>query len=156
MAARSQADLVSVHANANPSKNIDGLEVYYMGQLLNKDRKEEQRLKNQDIMFSRLSMEQGSAHLEKILSEMLYVYKQAESKALAAHMARDTVQYMDAATRGHKEARFFVLRNTFIPAILVEVGYLTHAREERLLASDEYRQKMADGIAESLLNYAKQ
>ncbi|OGX26552.1 MAG: hypothetical protein A2787_04420 [Omnitrophica WOR_2 bacterium RIFCSPHIGHO2_01_FULL_48_9] len=156
IAARSNADLfVSVHANSNPSRSIDGLEVYYMGQFLKKDKKEEQRLKNQGILYSHLEMEQGSADLEKILSDMMHTYKQAESRSLASHVASDTAKSSGAMTRGHKEARFFVLRNTLIPAILIETGYLTNAREEKLLATDDYRQKIADGVAESLCNYVK-
>ena len=54
-----------------------------------------------------------------------------------------------------KQARFYVLRNTVIPAILVEVGFLTNAREEKLLKQPQYRQKIAGSLAESLWRYAR-
>jgi len=54
---------------------------------------------------------------------------------------------------GPKEARFYVLRNTLIPSVLVEVGFLTNPREEKLLRTTGYRQKVAVGIAKSVMGY---
>jgi N-acetylmuramoyl-L-alanine amidase len=54
---------------------------------------------------------------------------------------------------GGKQSRFFVLRNTLVPAVLVEMGFLSNPREERLLKSSEYRQKIAEGLAKGILGY---
>lgn len=156
IATRVQADLfVSIHANANQSRNIDGFEVYYMGEFLTKDKKEDQRQKNTGALFSRLKMRQDLPELDKIVADMLYDHKQYESRALAGRLARDVSKFTGTQDRGERAARFFVLRNTLIPAVLVEVGYLSNAREEKLLQSDDHRQKLADGIAESIADYVK-
>ena len=55
---------------------------------------------------------------------------------------------------GSKKAGFFVLRNTMIPSILVEVGFLTNPKEGKQLMTASYRQKVADSLAESILEYA--
>jgi N-acetylmuramoyl-L-alanine amidase len=157
IASQGGADLfVSIHANSHPSKSVDGAEVYYMGDYSARDKNEEQRKKNQRILFPHLSMVQDSPELDKIVADMLYAYKQVESKPLAAEVLKDLGKTVGVSERGFKHDRFFVLRNTLIPAILIEVGYLTNAKEEKLLETDEYRQKIADGIAQSLLDYAKQ
>jgi N-acetylmuramoyl-L-alanine amidase len=55
--------------------------------------------------------------------------------------------------RSIKEAKFLVLRQAKIPAILVEVGYLTSPTESVRLANKEYQDKMADAIAQGISRY---
>ncbi len=55
--------------------------------------------------------------------------------------------------RGVRSARFLVLRKSEIPAILVEVGYLTSPTESVKLADEKYRERMADAIAQGILEY---
>jgi N-acetylmuramoyl-L-alanine amidase len=58
--------------------------------------------------------------------------------------------------RGVRSARFLVLRKSEIPAILVEVGYLTSPTESPKLADSKYRDRMADAIAQGILEYLSQ
>jgi N-acetylmuramoyl-L-alanine amidase len=55
--------------------------------------------------------------------------------------------------RGVRSARFLVLRKSEIPAILVEVGYLTSPTESLKLSDEKYRERMADAIAQGILEY---
>ncbi len=55
--------------------------------------------------------------------------------------------------RGVRSARFLVLRKSEIPAILVEVGYLTSPTESPKLADATYRDRMAEAIAQGILDY---
>ncbi len=55
--------------------------------------------------------------------------------------------------RGVRSARFLVLRKSDIPAILVEVGYLTSPTESIKLNSEKYQERMADAIAQGILEY---
>lgn len=57
--------------------------------------------------------------------------------------------------RGHKRARFKVLRLALCPAVLVEAGYLSNNTEARKIASPAYRQAIADSIARGIQNYVK-
>lgn len=156
IASRSKADLfVSIHANANPSKNLAGLEIYYLEDLSTKDKKEEQRLKNHDILFGELAMDQGVTDLEKIIADLLFTHKQRESPALADNFAKSIADAVGMVNRGDKTARFFVLRNTLVPAVLIEMGYLSNAQEEKLLSSADYQQRLAGGIAQAILEYGK-
>jgi len=58
-----------------------------------------------------------------------------------------------AFDRGVKRARFAVLRDLTAPGVLVEVGFLSNRREERLLLDPAYREKIARGIAEGIIVY---
>ena len=155
IASRSKADLfVSVHANSSPVRSIHGLEVYTSKYLGFKDRNAQQRKTNQRLMFNHLSMKRGASDVANIVSDMLYAHKQAEAKTLAKQLAKKTAKHIRTKNRGEKESRFFVVKNTLIPAILVEVGFLSNPKESKLLQTSTYRQRVARGIAESILDYA--
>ncbi len=155
IASRSKADLfISVHANSNPVRGVHGLEVYSLRDLLPLEQKEAQRQANQHILFKALAMKKNAPELEAIVSDILYSFKQAQSKILAAHVAQKTSRHIRSKNIGAKQSRFYVLRNTLIPAILVEVGFLTNPKEEKLLRNSVHRQKIAEGLAKSILEYA--
>lgn len=154
LASHGKTDLfVSIHANSNPSRAVQGLEVYYAPDLSEEDKKEDPRQENMKLMVKNLDMKKMDSTLEKILADMLYTQKQNRSSALAKQLSMGVSSYTKVKNRGIREARFFVLRNTLIPAVLIETGYLTNSKEERLLITKAYRQKLAHGIARSILNY---
>ncbi len=156
IASQSQSDLfISIHANSSPSRRAQGLEVYTLKQLEEHEKNEEQFKNNQEMMFKRFSMlDNPLADIERILADMLQVHKHAESLALAEYISGHISPASKIKTRGHKTAKFFVLRNTLIPAVLVEVGFLSNPREERLLKTSSYRQTVADTLTRNILDYA--
>lgn len=153
-ATRNKADLfVSVHANSSPARNVQGIEVYTVRDLDYREKKEDQRRRNHAIYFQQSAMEPGNAQVQKVVADMLYNHKQRESPVLSSYVMRDLTQTTKAANRGRRKAGFFVLRNTLIPAVLVEVGFLSNKTEEKQLDTDAYRQQIADGLAESVYKY---
>lgn len=156
IASRSGADLfVSIHANASESRGVQGIEVYTLRELNYSEKNEPQRQRNHWLMFDTLNMNKTDPVVKDIVEDMLFNHKVPEAVTLAEHIRRDLSSATRAEDRGMKKAGFFVLRNTLIPAILIEVGFLTNPQEERLLKSADYRQKIADGVAESILRYAR-
>ena len=154
IASKSDAELyVSIHANANPSRKAQGMEVYYVKTHRKKDLDEEQRQKNERLFVRQLSMK-SSPQLTKVVADMMYTLKIAESKKLAQNIVQQASVDVDTPNRGTHPCRFFVVRNTLIPAVLVEVGYLTNRREEQQLNSPVYRQKVAQALARSIIHYA--
>ena len=155
IASQAKADLfVSIHANASRMRNAHGMEIFYLRELDSSEKNEDQVKENKKILFKQYAMSRNSSDLENILSDMLYSYKRSESQALANYVTQRASGGAHTLNRGSKTAGFFVLRNTLIPAILVEVGFLSNPNEERLLKSIDYRQKIADGLARSILDYA--
>ena len=154
IASRSKAELFfSIHANASPVRGVHGAEVYCLKDLGTLEKNEAQRQANHKLMFKNLAMKKGSLSLEDIIEDMLYTHKQSVSPVLAENLVDGVAQTAKAQDRGEKQSRFFVLRNTLIPAVLVEIGFVTNPKEGRLLKTDDYRQRIAEGLAKGILGY---
>ncbi len=72
---------------------------------------------------------------------------------LAHHLQRSLVKKLSAEDRGVKRARFQVLRDAEMPAVLVEAGFLSHPSEGRKLTDPAYRRQMAAAIVAGVKNY---
>jgi N-acetylmuramoyl-L-alanine amidase len=81
-----------------------------------------------------------------------YYYSNA-SRGLASHMQRRLVAALDLRDIGTKYGNFLVIRQASMPAVLLELGFLSNVHEESLLRTDGFRQKAADAIVQALLDY---
>jgi N-acetylmuramoyl-L-alanine amidase len=158
IAARSGADLfVSIHVNSNRDHAVSGLLVYYLEAFARKDSYEEQRRENESIFLKSLSAN-DSATLLGIVTDMMDTLKTAQSQKLAKSIIREARQESGVKVRGDgiRLCRFFVVRNTLVPAVLVETGFLSNRQEHSKLISPLYRQKLAEIIARGVLDYANE
>ena len=73
---------------------------------------------------------------------------------LAYEVQKKLLFQTKAADRGVRHARFFVLRNAVCPAILIETGFLPHAKEGRQLNRKAYQEKLVTAIASGVTAYA--
>jgi N-acetylmuramoyl-L-alanine amidase len=164
IASRPDVDLfVSIHANSTPidkrtgshgaGSRAHGIEVYYSGALGSGDRSDDQRRLNERKLCGQFKMNSGCEDAKKIVLNMLYNYKLSVGPGMADRMARNLSRAMDEKSRGAKPERYFVLRNTLVPAILIEVGFLSNPQEERRLNDPAYRQRIAEAAAESIVEY---
>jgi|GEM_PF-1156369 len=74
---------------------------------------------------------------------------------LAYEVQKNLLSVTRAEDRGVRHARFFVIRHAICPAILIETGFLTHAKESTLLNSPGYQDKVANGILNGIVAYEK-
>lgn len=79
-------------------------------------------------------------------AQTFYGFEQAESRALARCIQAELVSGLGPNTRKAKGADYRVLKDTKMPAALVEVGFLSNPREARLLGESSYREKIANCI----------
>jgi len=155
---RSSADLfVSVHVNSNQDRSVSGLLVYYLDSIGRREKDEEQRIENEHIFLKSLNARE-SPTLQNIVSDMMDSLKASQSQKLAKLIVREARQDPGVKVRGDgiRICRFFVVRNTLVPAVLVETGFLSNRQEHNKLISSSYRQKMAEIIARGVLDYANE
>lgn len=142
---------VSIHVNANEDSSINGFETYYLDLASNNDAARVAALENS-----------GSDHrlgdMQKMLADVMLNARVDESRRLAQDIQRLSMfrlnkrQYA-VRNNGVKSAPFHVLLGAQMPAVLVELGYCTHAVEARNLANAKYRLALAEGLAEGILAY---
>lgn len=81
--------------------------------------------------------------------------KPQESFALAEAVQKELIEKTKRADRGVKLANFHVLRETKMPAILIECGFMTNQEEAQALKSASYRKTCAEAITEALATFYK-
>ncbi|HSX11258.1 MAG TPA: N-acetylmuramoyl-L-alanine amidase [Chlamydiales bacterium] len=77
------------------------------------------------------------------------------SRKLADAVLSRVIRRTSAQSRGVKKGNFFVIRETSMPAILVEGGFISNPDERVLLKSRDYQEKIARGIADGVDQYFK-
>ena len=80
-------------------------------------------------------------------------YYSARSKPLAQYIQSGMLSKVSAVNRGAKYGRYYVLRNTKNPAVLVECGFVSHSRERSRMKKGYWRQRIAEGIGNGILRY---
>ena len=145
---KKKADLfISVHGNSNEAASLSGLEVYYLASRhanrYGEDEEARERLEQMAINS------RASAGVRKQIGSLLTRKHRLETLELASLVLR-TAREMGIETRKAKGAGFRVLKHDLCPSVLVELGYLSNPREERMLRSTEYQRQLAACIAHSV------
>jgi N-acetylmuramoyl-L-alanine amidase len=79
----------------------------------------------------------------------------AKNMVLAYQIQKAMVASLAVEDRGVKRARFAVLRNARVPAVLVEAGFMSHPRESKRIFDPQYRRRLARAIADGILAYKR-
>ena len=144
---------ISIHCNAHHDSAVHGLETYSLNLARSKDAVRVAARENA-VDPKRIS------DLQVILTDLMLSSKLKESTDLAVGVQSRTVASVrrkwQITDHGHREAPFYVLMGAKMPAILVELGYLTNKTEAAHLTTDAYRQYLAEGIVQGVLGYKHQ
>ncbi len=151
------ADLfVSIHANAAKRKSAHGIETYYLGSGSNEQALETAERENGDLVHS-----VADDAVQEILASLISTTKINDSSRLAAIVQKRLHQTMSKRfsgihNLGVKEGPFFVLHDTNMPSILVEVGFVTNRQEGRHLRGKGYQKWLAESIARGIHDYLEE
>lgn len=152
----SDADIfLSIHANANRVRSLNGFEVYYVSPFINDSLRALSAAKNARLNLDSSYFASNSLDLRAILWDMIYTYNRAESIELSRNICQTIRANLDTKILGIKGANFFVLKGVRMPAVLAEVGFLSNYNEERFLKNSYYRQKIAEGVKQGIVSYAQ-
>ena len=145
---------VSIHANANPSKSMKGFEVYYITPRISDTERALSSARTEHLDLDSSFAGNPSLNLKALLWDMIHTYNRGESISLSKSICKVTGCSLDTRVIGVKSANYHVLRNSTIPAVLVEVGFLSNSSEEQLLREDSYRQRIAQAINDGIKDFA--
>ncbi len=82
-------------------------------------------------------------------------YGSAKAKRLARLIQRNAMRTTSGENRGIKRARYYVLRKSRMPAVLIECGFLTNPRDARRASSSAYRDRLARQIARAIIEFRR-
>ena len=102
----------------------------------------------------------GSTNRRAGGTEVYHQIRGGASKVLGRAIARELAERPGLPTsiharRGDHGDYYYVLRNTKMPAVIIEGAYVSNPREARMLATASFRQKIADSIVRGILAYQK-
>jgi N-acetylmuramoyl-L-alanine amidase len=158
IANNSHADLfISIHSNANRVSSLNGLEVYYVSPAVNDSKRALSSARSAALDLDRgcFAYNNPSLNLKAILWDMIYTSDRAESLRLSQYVCRAIDKNLNTRVLGVKGGPFYVLKGVHMPAILVEVGYLSNYNEERLIRNTYYRQQITESIKQGIRNYIR-
>jgi N-acetylmuramoyl-L-alanine amidase len=147
-----KADLfISLHVNAHKYRKVQGLETYFLNIALDEDSMNLAAREN-------ATSTKNISDLQMILNELMLNTKINESSRLAEFVHRGIMRearkrYKSVKNRGVRQAPFYVLIGAEMPAILVEIGYITNSIENRRLKSRNYLNGIASGIVRGIKLY---
>lgn len=156
IAEKRHADLfLSLHANANPSRQTRGYSVYTLSEKASDE--EAQKLAETENAVDKIGVS-GFENFSKEIRVALSSLQQRAVAELSEEYAADCARAMDNASIDKlpgpsiRHAPFAVLRST-VPGALIELGHLSNATEEKLLKSDSHQNKLVRAIVKSVKNY---
>jgi len=156
---RQHADLfVSIHANAHREAAADGVETYFLSsEATDSTARQVAALENGVVQLEQPAG-RGSGQVDivkAILWDLAQSEFQVESSRLAEVVHDSMTQTLRISNRGVKQAGFYVLGGAAMPAILLEIGFVTNPKEERKLKDTKYRDEIARAVVAGLAEYKR-
>ena len=146
---------ISIHANAAPySKKVHGTETYILGMSRSDKAREVMERENSVVSLEADPSKYKDFGLNNsILQTLTLSANQRMSEKLATHIEKQFAERARRNSRGVKQAPFIVLWAASMPAVLVELGYLTNRFEANYLQSEQGQDYLASAIFRAVRDY---
>jgi len=149
-----QADLfLSIHLNASPAKKPRGSETYYLSLSATDEAAKKLADSENRTDGGGGPKPTGRQDLDFLLWDLVQNEHVKESALLAEDIQNQLNTLLGLSNRGIKQAPFRVLVGAAMPAVLIEVAFITNPEEEKSLLSAEFRHRVADAIATGVETY---
>jgi N-acetylmuramoyl-L-alanine amidase len=149
---------LSIHVNAanlswrEPAR-ARGFETYFLAEAKTEEESRVERMENEAVRFETGANAPKGDPLSFIINDMAQNEHLRESNDLAEAIQRAMGGVHPGPSRGVKQANFAVLRTSFMPAVLVEIGFGTNAAEADYITSASAQARLAEAIADATAGY---
>jgi len=153
IANQKQADLyLSIHANASRNKQRSGVMTFFLNFSHDPSVTE---IAARENATSTKNISEMTEIIKKIVQNSKINESQDLAEKIQSHLVKSLSQkYKNITSLGVKGAPFWVLIGVEdVPSILVEVSYLSNLQEESRLKTPQYRQQIAQGLYEGIMDY---
>ncbi len=152
-----KADMfISIHANASYRKSAHGSETYFLS--LHASDEETRRLayfENNSDKLEHEILPENVEDIKLILWDLAQTSYLKQSSQLAESIQNELNYLLGTTNRGIKQAPFKVLSNVAMPAVLIEVAFISNPEEEKKLSSQKFQRQVALAIYRGIINYLK-
>ena len=159
IANRNKGDLfVSIHVNATGSRGSAGArergyETYFLAEAKTEEASRVERMENEAVKFETGANAPKGDPLSFIINDMAQNEHLRESNDLAETIQSGFRSFHPGKDRGVQQANFAVLRGSFMPAVLVEIGFGTNPSEAEYLLDYTNQRTIAASIARGVMEY---
>lgn len=147
---------VSVHANGSRASVANGVETFFLSL---DDNPDEEARRIAAIENEVVSAQAAPPEVRDDVNNILWAIAQeaflVESQSLAEIVQRELNRTLQVPDRGIKQAPFVVLRNATMPAVLIEVGFISNPAIEKKLADPAYLDVVAGAIATGIADFRR-
>jgi N-acetylmuramoyl-L-alanine amidase len=140
---------LSLHCNSWFNDGAHGLETYFLSPAKSDWAKSVEAAENQ----AGLAPGEEPDDVDFIVWELVQNRFISSSSLLAETVQSEVTRDLGLPDRGVRQAGFRVLVGAYMPAVLIELGFLSHAQEERRLGDRSYQRQLAQAIGDALLTY---
>lgn len=147
---------ISIHVNSSAaSPAIRGFETYFLSEARTEDERRMAAIENAPLQLeAELDGDDvDDLDLTFILRELRTFDDQHWSSLLAEGIQSELEAVHPGPNRGVKQGPFAVITNALMPAVLVEVGFITNREEERVLSQGEFQRGVATALAQGVRNF---
>ena len=149
---------VSIHCNAPGYNNAAGarergFETYFLAEAKTEDERRVQDMENESVKFETGANAAKGDPLSFIITDMAQNEHLRESSDLAQTIQDGLIEVHPGPNRGVQQANFAVLRGSYMPAVLVEIGFGSNQSEATYLTDQSNQRALARNIADSIIAY---
>jgi N-acetylmuramoyl-L-alanine amidase len=149
-----EADLfISIHTNGYRSNEARGFEVYFLSPALSEQEKTVTARENAGADISAYGGSGSDDEIAFILWDAAQNEFIVESSDLAQFVNEQMSLKLGIPNRGVKQGDFVVLTGAYLPAILIETGFITNPIEEQLLRDAAFQETVAEAIAAGVIRF---
>jgi N-acetylmuramoyl-L-alanine amidase len=146
---RPAAVFISIHANSGV-RGATGFETYFLSTARTDDERRVAEMENAAVQYEDRKSSDATPELDLIISGLRNDFYQRASNSLAELIQSSMATVHPGPNRGVKQAGFRVLIGAVMPAVLVEMGFISDSREARLLGTATFQQKIAWSLAQAV------
>jgi len=156
LANNQRADLfISLHVNGSTSSGARGSETYFLSAEATDDEARNLAALENRATVEEVLPESGDSGLEMILWDLAQTEFLLESSRLAERIQDELNRLLNTPNRGIKQAPFRVLEGATMPAVLVEMAFITNPDDELLLLQENFRERIATALYRSVLAFKR-
>jgi N-acetylmuramoyl-L-alanine amidase len=145
---------ISIHCNGWFTPDAEGFEVFFLAPARTEEEAQLARDENSSVAYEKqYPGDEGSDDIDFILWDMVQNEYLSESSDLAEMIQREMSESLNIRNRGVKQTGLRVLKGLTMPGVLIETAFLSNPKEEKLLLSAAFREKLVEAAIEAIRKF---